>query len=97
MTLSGPTNNIMQRILAVLLILVLLASGLAVIYAKHHSRLVFIEIQKAELVLEELEVSWERLTLEEKMLSEHNRVEKKTRKSMGLVDLKRKEIVYIRL
>ncbi|MCK5355963.1 MAG: cell division protein FtsL, partial [Methyloprofundus sp.] len=53
----------MQRILAVLLILVLLASGLAVIYAKHHSRLVFIEIQKAELVLEELEVSWERLTL----------------------------------
>ena len=87
----------MLRITIFVLILILTASGLAVIYAKHHSRLVFIEIQKAELAREELEVSWERLTLEEKMLSEHNRVEKKTRKSMGLIELDRKEIVYIRL
>jgi len=87
----------MPRITIFVLILILTASGLAVIYAKHHSRLVFIEIQKAELAREELEVSWERLTLEEKMLSEHNRVEKKTRKSMGLIELDRKEIVYIRL
>ena len=87
----------MPRITILVLILILTVSGLAVIYAKHHSRLVFIEIQKAELALEELEVSWERLTLEEKMLSEHNRVEKKTRKSMSLIDLDRKEIVYIRL
>ena len=80
-----------------MLILVLTASGLSVIYAKHHSRLVFIDIQKSELALEELEVNWERLTLEEKMLSEHNRVENKTRKSMGLIDLDRKENEYIRL
>lgn len=87
----------MQRILVAALLLLLTASGLAVIYAKHHSRLVFIDIQKTEQDLERLEVSWERLTLEEKMLSEHNRVEKKARKSMGLIDLDRKAIVYIRL
>ena len=87
----------MHRVLVFVLLLILTASGLAVIYAKHNSRLVFIDIQKTEQELEQLEVTWERLTLEEKMLSEHNRVEKKSRKSMGLIDLDRKAIVYIKL
>ncbi len=87
----------MQQILIFVLVLILIASGLAVIYAKHKSRLVFIDIQKAEQALDRLEVNWERLTLEEKMLSEHNRVENKARKSMGLIDLDRKDIVYIQL
>lgn len=87
----------MQRILVPVLLLILTLSGLAVIYAKHHSRLVFIDIQKTEQALENLEVHWETLTLEEKMLSEHNRVEKKARKSMDLIDLDRKAIVYIQL
>jgi len=79
------------------LLVVFTASGLAVIYAKHKSRLVFIEIQKTEQNLEQLEVRWERLILEENMLSEHNRVEKKARKNMDLIDLDRKAIVYIQL
>ena len=87
----------MQRVLAFVLVLMLTASGLAVVYAKHYSRLVFIDIQSAEQALDQLEVRWERLTLEEKMLSENNRVEKKARKKMGLIDLDRKEIVYIQL
>lgn len=87
----------MHRILVAVLLLILTISGLAVIYAKHNSRLVFIDIQKTEQELEQLEVRWERLILEEKMLSEHNRVEKKARKSMGLIDLDRKAIVYIQL
>lgn len=86
-----------QRILASVLLLILTASGLAVIYSKHSSRLVFIDIQQTEQELERLEVRWERLTLEERMLSENNRVEKKARRSMGLVDLDRKAIVYIQL
>ena len=87
----------MQKSLLAVSLCFCIASGLAVIYAKHHSRLLFIEIQKTENELNLLEVRWERLILEEKMLSEHNRVENKARKSMGLVDLDRKEIVYIQL
>lgn len=87
----------MSRVLLFVLLLVLTVSGLAVVYAKHKSRLVFIEIQKTEQELEQLEVGWERLILEENMLSEHNRVEKKARKNMGLIDLDRKAIVYIQL
>ena len=93
----NESKGIMHRILVAVLLLILTVSGLAVIYAKHNSRLVFIDIQKTEQELEQLEVRWERLILEEKMLSEHNRVEKKARKNMGLIDLDRKAIVYIQL
>lgn len=87
----------MQRVTVVVLLLILVGSGLGVIFSKYNSRLVFIEIQKTEQELDRLEVRWERLTLEERMLAEHNRVEKIARKKMGLIELDRKAIVYIRL
>ncbi len=83
--------------LVVIMIMVLVMSGLAVIYGKYKARLFFIEIQKVEKELDYLEMRWERLTLEERMLSEHNRVEKIARKKMGLVEPNRKEIIYIQL
>ena len=74
-----------------------MCSGLAVIYNKYNSRLVFIDIQEAEQELERLEVHWERLTLEERMLSEHNRVEKTVRKRMEFTEPDRQAIIYIQL
>jgi len=87
----------MQRVIVVVLLFVLVGSGLGVIFSKYNSRLVFIDIQKTEQELDRLEVRWERLTLEERMLAEHNRVEKIARKKMGLIELDRKAIIYIRL
>lgn len=87
----------MGRISVVFLLIILIGSGLGVIYAKYNSRLVFIEIQKAEQELDRLEVLWGRLILEERMLAEHNRVEEAARKTMDLVELERKSIVYIKL
>jgi len=86
----------MIRLVAVM-IMILVISGLAVIYGKYKTRLVFIEIQQVEQELDYLEMRWERLTLEEKMLSEHNRVEKIARKKMRLVEPNRKDIIYIQL
>ena len=87
----------MPRIIVALLLLILVGSGLGVIFSKHQSRLVFIAIQKTEQELDRLQIRWERLTLEERMLAEHNRVEKIARKKMGLTELDRKAIIYIRL
>ena len=87
----------MQRVIVAMLLVMLVTSGLAVIFSKHNSRLVFIDIQKTEQDLDRLEIRWERLTIEERMLSEHNRVEKIARKKMGLIELDRKAIIYIRL
>jgi cell division protein FtsL len=87
----------MEKLLIPFLLLIVMLSGLNVIYSKYESRKAFIEIQKAEQALDQLEVSWERLTLEEKMMSGHNRVEQIARKKMKLIFLDRKAIVYIKL
>lgn len=79
------------------LLLMLVSSGLGVILSKYNSRLIFIEIQETEQELDWLQVRWDRLTLEERMLAEHNRVEKISRKNMHLIELDRKAIVYIQL
>ena len=57
----------MPRIIVALLVLILVGSGLGVIFSKHQSRLVFIAIQKTEQELDRLQIRWERLTLEERM------------------------------
>lgn len=87
----------MNRMLLFLLLVLLVGSGLAVIQTKYQSRFVFSQIQETEQALEQLEVQWKRLTLEEKTRSQHNEVEKKARRSMGLRDLDRKTMVYIQL
>ena len=87
----------MERILVAVLLMVLMVSGLAVIYSKYSSRLTFSKLQTAEYKLEQLEVSWKRLIIEERMLSEHNQVEKSARKKMGLVEPDRLAIIYIQL
>lgn len=87
----------MQKVIIVGLLFVLVGSGLEVIFSKRKSRLVFIDIQKTEQELDRLQIRWEQLTLEERMLAEHNRVEKIARKKMSLIEMDRKAIVYIRL
>jgi cell division protein FtsL len=87
----------MERIFVVVLLMVLMVSGLAIIYSKYSTRLIFSQIQMAEHKLEQLEVSWKRLIIEERMLSEHNQVEKTARKKMGLVEPDRQAIIYIQL
>ncbi len=87
----------MNKLLISALLLLFMCSGLSVIYSKYESRKVFIEIQQAKQVLDQLEVSWGRLVLEKKMLSGHNRVEKIARKKMKLMSLDRQAIVYIKL
>ncbi|MCK5477416.1 MAG: cell division protein FtsL, partial [Methylococcales bacterium] len=57
-------------LLVVGLVALLLMTALAVIISKYHSRLVFIEIQKQEKMLDNYEVEWGQLQLELTTLTE---------------------------
>ena len=74
----------------------LLLSALAVIYSKYYSRLIFIEIQKQERVLDQYEVEWGQMQLELTMLAEQNRVELVARENLKLVMPLREKIIYIK-
>ncbi len=79
-----------------ILISILLVSALMVIYKKYNSRLIFIEIQKQEKLLDQYEVAWGQLQLELTTLAEQNRVEQVAREQLKLVLPAREKIIYIK-
>ena len=87
---------IAKNILLTLLVAMLMISGIAVIYSKYQSRLLFIEIQKKEKELDDYEVEWGRLQLELTTLTEENRVEVEARNRLMLTLPTQDKIIYIK-
>lgn len=63
-----------MKVNLILLALVVL-SALAVVYSKHESRDLFVELSQLERQRDELNVEWRRLQLEEGTLAGHGRLE----------------------
>ncbi|MBI3188448.1 MAG: cell division protein FtsL [Gammaproteobacteria bacterium] len=78
-----------------LLLSLVMLSAFAVIYTKHESRKTFVEIQSLRKQIDELNVEWGRLQLEQGTWSAHGRVEAMAHAQlkMQLPDIN--EIVYI--
>jgi cell division protein FtsL len=74
------------------LVLVFVMSALAVIYSKYYSRLVFIEIEKQEKALDDYEVEWVQMQLEQTTLIEQNQVELAARKKLLVMPIREKII-----
>lgn len=79
-----------------ILLSVLLLSALLVIYYKHESRLLFIELQKLERDLDGYEVEWGQLQLELTTLTEQNRIESFASNQLKLVMPLRENIIYLK-
>jgi len=67
--MSGSTVS------ALILTAMVLASALGVVYAKHESRRLFVELRGAERAIDELNVEWGQLQLEQSTWATHGRVE----------------------
>lgn len=78
------------------LILATMASAVAVIYSKHESRKLFVELQKLHKQVDEINIEWGRLQLEQSAWSSHGRIEKIARKKLHMKLPKADEIIYIR-
>jgi cell division protein FtsL len=78
------------------LVVMFVTSALAVIISKYQSRLVFIEIQKQEKMLDDYEVEWGQLQLELTMLTEENRVERVAKEQLKLRMPQRDKIIYLK-
>ncbi len=85
-----------RNVLLTLLVAMLMISGIAVIYSKYQSRLLFIDIQKKEKELDDYEVEWGRLQLELTTLTEENRVEIEARTRLLLTLPAQDKIIYIK-
>lgn len=86
----------MKTILGMILLASLLGSALAVIHSKYQSRGLFIEIQRLERELDDYEIEWGQLQLEQTTLAEHSRIERLAYEKLGLIMPTRDQTIFIK-
>ena len=67
-----------------ILLLVTMASALAVVYARHETRRTFVALQQAEKLRDEMNIEWGRLALEQSTWATHVRIDKLAREKLGM-------------
>ncbi|MDH5472564.1 MAG: cell division protein FtsL [Gammaproteobacteria bacterium] len=87
--------NMLVLVIGVLLFLVM-SSAISVIYTKHESRKLFVELQQVNREIDELDIDWGRLQLEQSAWSSHGRVEKIARKRLDMRLPAADEVIYIK-
>jgi len=86
----------MTLMVTALLVALVLASAIAVIYSKHESRKLFVQLQMLHKQVDEINVEWGRLQLEQSAWSSHGRIEKIARNKLNMKLPKADEILYIK-
>ncbi len=66
------------------LVLAVLISAIGVIYVKHESRRLFVQLQALEKERDQMNVEWGQLQLEQGTWATHSRVERVARKRLGM-------------
>jgi len=82
-------------LMAILFVLVM-GSAVGVVYSKHQTRKIFINLQKVYKKIDELDVEWGQLQLEQSAWSSHGRIEKIARKKLHMTLPAADEIIYIK-
>ena len=79
--------NERQRILMVVTLLfsLVLASAILLIYSKHQSRKIFVELQQLKVEVDALNTEWSQLQLEQSAWSGHGRIERIARERLSMV------------
>jgi len=86
----------MMWIVIALLVMAVMGSAIGVIYSKHQTRKIFISLQKIHKQIDELDIEWGQLQLEQSAWSSHGRIEKIARKKLQMTLPKANEIIYIK-
>ena len=89
--------NQRQRILIVVTLLfsLVLASAILLVYSKHQSRKLFVELQQLKYQVDALNTEWSQLQLEQSAWSGHGRIERIARKRLSMVMPESDEVVFV--
>ena len=79
----------------VLLLLVVL-SALAVVYSKHQSRKLFVELNSLQKTRDAMEVEWGQLQLEQSTWATSGRIEKLARQRLQMTQMEYEKIIIVK-
>ena len=84
------------RLLLAVLIAANMLSAIAVVFARHEHRQLFIQLSKLEKARDELHIEFGRLQLEQATWAESNRIDQVARTRLGMVFPESGDIVVVR-
>jgi len=84
-----------KKTLTLVLVLVMVSS-FGVIYAKHESRKLFVELQGLHKARDAMDIEWGQLQLEQGTLATHGRVESKASNKLGMVTPDANQVVILK-
>ena len=84
------------RVLVALLVLANVASAIAVVFARHEHRQLFIQLTALEKARDELNIEFGRLQLEQATWAESNRIDQVAREKLGMKFPESSDIVVVR-
>jgi cell division protein FtsL len=79
-----------------LLGLAVFASAIGVVYAKHESRKLFIELQTLQTTRDEMNVEWGQLQLEQSTLATHARIDAVARTKLDMITPAPETVVIVK-
>lgn len=74
----------MTRLLLIVVIVANIATAIAVVYARHQHRVLFVQLNQLDKARDELNIEFGRLQLEQATVGESNRVERIARERLGM-------------
>jgi cell division protein FtsL len=84
-----------QILMASLLGVAIVATGVGIVLAKHESRQLFGELEALNREHDRLEIDWGRLRLEQSAYATHPRIEQLARENLGLAAPQQGRIVVV--
>ena len=90
--------NERQRILLIVTLLFsfVLGSAILLVYSKHQSRKLFVELQQLKYEVDALNTEWSQLQLEQSAWSGHGRIERVARKRLTMVMPDSSDVIFVR-
>lgn len=87
-----------QRILwvATILFVAVMVSAIGLVYSKHKTRKLFVELQQLNKEVVSLNTEWGRLQLEQSAWSDHGRIEQIARQRLGMVIPEAEQVAFIK-
>lgn len=87
-----------QRILlvATVLFVMVMATAIGLVYSKHKTRKLFVELQQLNKEVVSLNTEWGRLQLEQSAWSDHGRIEQIARERLDMVIPEAEQVAFIK-
>lgn len=82
--------------LLVAMFLLVMASAVGVIFSKHESRKLFVQLQSLQKERDQMNIEWGRMQLEQSTWATHGRIEGLARKKLGMTIPRAENVMIIR-